>query len=73
MMMCRFKDSDDDGYIKAKGAISKCVEEIQRRTERERRGMYTEIALSFGAGPNAVPALDQELKILLKGRRTKPF
>jgi hypothetical protein len=73
MMMCRFKGSGDDGYIKAKGAISKCVEEIQYRTERERRGMCKAIALSFGTGLNVVIALNQAQKLLLRGRCTKTF
>jgi hypothetical protein len=35
MMMCRFRDEDDAGYIKVKGVVSMYVNEIQ--TEQSSR------------------------------------
>ncbi|KAI9155556.1 Vegetative incompatibility protein [Paramyrothecium foliicola] len=37
MMMCRFSSREDDGYIKLKGAVGKCLQEVQQRTEERQQ------------------------------------
>jgi hypothetical protein len=38
-MMCRFKSSNDDGYIKVKGVISKYLGEIREKQLQEQQSM----------------------------------
>ncbi len=38
-MMCRFRSSDDDGYIRVKGVISKYMEEIRNIQLGEQQSM----------------------------------
>ncbi len=37
MMMCRFKGSDDEGYIRAKGVVSKYLAEVREIKHREQQ------------------------------------
>ena len=36
MMMCRFRDENDEGYNKVKGVVSKYMDEIQAQVAQER-------------------------------------
>lgn len=36
MMMCRFRDADDEGYRKVKGVVSRYLYEIQAKVTEER-------------------------------------
>jgi hypothetical protein len=36
MMMCRFRDENDEGYNKVKGVVSKYMDEIQAQVAKER-------------------------------------
>ena len=36
MMMCRFRDENDEGYNKVKGVVSKYMDEIQAQIAKER-------------------------------------
>ena len=40
MMMCRFTDKEDDGYVKSIGVIMKYMEEIREVKEQEERGEH---------------------------------
>jgi hypothetical protein len=40
-MMCRFKSSADDGYIKVKGVVSKYLGEIREIQLGEQRSMFS--------------------------------
>lgn len=38
-MMCRFRNSDDDGYIKVKGVLSKYLQELNKKKDQEQQRM----------------------------------
>jgi hypothetical protein len=40
MMMCRFASSDDEGYIKVKGVLSKYLGEVQAMKEQSQKRMF---------------------------------
>jgi hypothetical protein len=64
MMMCRFRDKNDEGYNKVKGVVSRYMDEIQTQVAKE--SAYR-LFISDNVRYSIMLGLDLERQLLMKG------